>query len=150
VNILARIDLHAVGQIIRYGLVGLLTNILGYAVYLTVTYIGFDPKETMSFFYFIGAVLGFVGHKKLSFAYDGHWLGAGFRYIIAHSIGYLFNLTILTICVDWYGYPHQYVQAIAILMVAAILFLLFKFFVFPAAPTQHNSVPIPAPAGNAE
>lgn len=58
-------------------------------------------------------------------------MGAGGRYIIAHCFGYLINLVILIIFVDELGFVHQWVQAIAIVIVAAFLFLAFKFFVFP-------------------
>jgi putative flippase GtrA len=133
-------------QILRYGIIGVATNALGYLVYLGVTSAGFDPKTTMSVFYVIGATVGFFGNKKLSFAYNGNSYTAALRYVLAHTIGYSVNLVVLTVLVDWYGYPHQYVQAGAIFVVAAVLFLLFKFYVFPPVPTLHTSVPIPAPA----
>jgi len=51
-----------------------------------------------------------------------------------HPIGYLANLALLYVFTDRLGYPHQVVQAAAIFVVAGILFLLFRFFVFPAVP----------------
>lgn len=60
-------------------------------------------------------------------------MGAGVRYVIAHCIGYLLNLSILIVFVDELGYAHQWVQAIAIFVVAAFLFLAFKVFVFPVS-----------------
>jgi len=60
-------------------------------------------------------------------------MGAGVRYVIAHCIGYLLNLSILIVFVDKLGYAHQWVQAIAIFVVAAFLFLAFKVFVFPVS-----------------
>jgi putative flippase GtrA len=117
-------------QLFRYGLVGIVSNLAGYMAYLLVTYLGVTPKITMSFLYGIAATVGFLGNQKLTFAYKGSSLGAGIRYAIAHFFGYLLNLTILIVMVDKFNYPHQWVQAIAIFVVAAFLFVTFKLFVF--------------------
>jgi putative flippase GtrA len=55
---------------------------------------------------------------------------AGWRYLIAHGLGYLINLTIQIIMVDHLGYAHQLAQAFGICVVAVFLFVLFKYFVF--------------------
>ena len=123
-------------QLLRYGLIGVGTNAAGYLVYLGVTHLGFAPKMTKTFFYFVGATVGFFGNKNLSFSFEGNSYRAALRYIIAHSLGYSVNLLLLTVFVDWYHYPHQWVQGIAILVVAVIIFVLFKFFVFPAPTKQ--------------
>lgn len=117
-------------QLFRYGLVGIASNLAGYLIYLSVTYLGATPKTTMSILYGVGALVGFWGNRKLTFGHKGSLLGAGARYIIAHCFGYLINLAILIVMVDKLGYAHQWVQAIAIFAVATFLFLAFKFFVF--------------------
>jgi hypothetical protein len=45
--------------------------------------------------------------------------------------GYLLNLFILLVFVDYFGYTHQVIQGIAIFIIAGFLFLVFKYFVFP-------------------
>lgn len=117
-------------QLIRYGLVGLTINLLGYLVYLLLTYLGVSPKITMSMLYFIGAVAGFWGNRRLAFMDQGSLLGSGARYVLAHGLGYLINLTILIVFVDQLGFAHQWVQAVAIFVVAGYLFVAFKLFVF--------------------
>ena len=84
----------------------------------------------MTILYCVGATIGFIGNRKLTFSHQGNVLGSGLRYLIAHSTGYLINLAILIVFVDQYGYSHQWVQAIAIVVVAGFLFLAFRFFVF--------------------
>lgn len=118
------------GQLLRYGLLGLATNIAGFLVYLLVTHLGAPPEATMSFFYVIGAIMGFWGNKRLTFAHQGGALASGMRYVLAHAVGYCLNLSLLLIFVGKLGYPHQWVQGAAILIVAGYLFLAFKFFVF--------------------
>ena len=84
----------------------------------------------MTIVYVISATVGFLGNRTLTFAHQGSVMGAGIRYVIAHSVGYALNLAILIVMVGRLGYAHQLVQAFAILVVAAFLFLAFKFFVF--------------------
>ena len=119
-----------ISQLFRYGLIGIAGNLLGYLAYLLITYFGGSPKLTMSLLYGIIATAGFFCNRKLTFSHTGSSLGAGVRYIIAHCAGYIINLVILIVMVDNLGYPHQWIQVMAILLVAAFLFLAFKFYVF--------------------
>jgi putative flippase GtrA len=122
---------ESVPQLFRYALVGLLSNVAGYLAYLAVTHLGGTPKATMTLLYGVGAAVGFFGNRSLTFEHRGSIIGAGSRYVVAHCIGYLLNLGILIVFVDRLGYPHRWVQAFAILVVATFLFLAFKVFVFP-------------------
>jgi putative flippase GtrA len=124
---------ESVTQLFRYALVGLLSNVAGYLVYLAFTYLGGTPKVTMTLLYGVGAAVGFFGNRSLTFEHQGSIMGAGVRYVIAHCIGYLLNLSILIVFVDKLGYAHQWVQGVAIFVVAAFLFLAFKVFVFPVS-----------------
>jgi putative flippase GtrA len=124
---------QSIAQLFRYGLVGLLSNFSGYLFYLAFTYLGGTPKVTMTVLYGVGAAVGFFGNRSLTFEHRGSILGAGVRYVIVHCVGYLLNLSMLIVLVDKLGYPHQWVQGVAILVVAAFLFLAFKVFVFPVS-----------------
>ena len=118
-------------RLIRYGLVGLAVNLAGYLVYLLVTWVGVGPKMTVTALYGTGATLGYFGHRRLSFNHGGNMLASSLRYGIAHTCGYALNLLLLYVFVDELGYPHQLVQAAAIFVVAAFLFVCFNFLVFP-------------------
>jgi putative flippase GtrA len=119
-----------IDQIIRYGVVGIANNILGYSIYLLLTWLWFDPKVTAGVLYPIGATMAYFGHSKYSFPNNKQHAGCLPKYIIAHTIGYIVNLSLLYVLVDKFLFPHQLVQAVAIILVAGILFLLFKYFVF--------------------
>lgn len=121
------------GQLVRYGLVGIASNSVGYLVYLLITYWGVEPKVFITFMYPLGAAIGFFGNRQWAFAHKGALLKSGFRYFVAHFFGYLINLFILLAFVDGLGYPHQWVQAVAIFVVSGFLFVVFKYFVFPRA-----------------
>lgn len=120
-------------QLGLYALIGVASNVLGYLLYLAITHAGVAPKVAMSFLYAFGATAGFWGNRQLTFSHRGKVLGAGFRYVIAHCLGYLLNFMMLEIGVNWNGYSHQWVQAVAIFVVAAYLFAANKYFVFQEA-----------------
>ncbi|OUS10665.1 hypothetical protein A9Q89_10655 [Gammaproteobacteria bacterium 53_120_T64] len=117
-------------QLTRYAFFGVVSNSLGYLAYFLLTYLGATPKITMTVLYGVGAAIGYIGNRNVTFAHKGSLLGSGVRYFITHFIGYFINLVILIIFIDRLGYAHQWVQAIAVFVVAGFLFIAFKFFVF--------------------
>jgi putative flippase GtrA len=117
-------------QLLKYGIVGVASNAIGYLIYLGITYLGVAPLIAMTALYSVGAFVGFVGNRRLTFSHSGNALASGVRYVLAHIVGYFLNLSMLLIFVHHLGFPHQLVQAVAILVVAAFLFIAFKTFVF--------------------
>ena len=117
-------------QMIRYGLVGVVTNFVIYCAYLLITYFGVEPKIAMTLVYIIGASIVFVANRKWTFAHSGNVARAAVGYVAAHISGYMLNFLILYIFVDRLGYAHQGVLAMAIIIVAGFLFVVFKYYVF--------------------
>lgn len=120
-------------QLFRFGVVGVLNNLLGYLIYLLVTWLWLEPKVAVTLMYPIGVAMSYFGHARYSFGYQGRTSQALLRFVLAHLAGYGANMAMLYVFSDQLGYPHQVVQAVAIFAVAAILFVLFRVFVFPAA-----------------
>jgi putative flippase GtrA len=118
-------------QLVRYAVVGVVTNALGYLVYLGVTWVGLGPKLAVSLLYGAGVTASFLGNRRWTFRHQGDLASGGVRFVVAHATGYLLNLALLLVFVDRIGWPHQLVQAAAILVVAAYLFVLMRVFVFP-------------------
>jgi len=121
---------QAARQLLSYAMVGVLSNLAGYALYLLLTHLGCTPKLTMTMLYAAGATIGFFANRRFTFRHDGHVGATGIRFMVAHALGYLLNLALLLIFVDVLGFAHQIVQAIAIVVVALFLFMLFRLFVF--------------------
>jgi len=117
-------------QLLRYGFVGLLSNGIGYSVYLLVSSLGCPPKVTMTLLYGVGVIVSFIGNKKLTFADCSNSYTTVLRYLIAHLFGYIINYSLLFVFVDKLGYAHQLIQAISIFVVALFLFTILKFYVF--------------------
>ena len=124
----------AVGQFIRYVTVGLVSNGVLFAGYLLLTTAGMGPKLAMSLLYALGVIQTFFFNKRWSFRHGGTHGPAFVRYCASYALGYGVNLAALWVLVDRIGYPHQIVQGIMILALAMMLFLLQKFWVFPATP----------------
>jgi putative flippase GtrA len=127
-------------QLLIYALIGVMTNVFGYALYLFLTYFWGAPKLTMTLLYSIGALIGFLGNRRYTFRHDGHIGVAGLRYLFAQLVGYLLNLTLLVLFVDWLGFVHQIVQAVAIVVVAIFLFILSRFFVFAPQLAEKGAI----------
>jgi putative flippase GtrA len=118
-------------QLIRYGIVGVASNATIYALYLAVTWFGVEPKLAMTVLYMVGVAQSFVFNKKWSFRFSGSTAPALTRYLIAYTIGYGVNLVALMAFVDRLGLPHQFVQGVMIVVVAGLLFLAQRYWVFP-------------------
>ena len=117
-------------QLLRYTIVGLGSNVALYAGYLLATSLGMGPKMAMTLLYATGILVTFLFNRHWTFRDRGNAQGALIRYIIIYGLGYLVNFTGLYLFVDQIGYPHQIVQGILIILVAMLLFLLQRFWVF--------------------
>ncbi len=134
-------DGRSLCQLIRYGIVGVAQNAVGYGIYLFCTWLGADPKLVVGVSYPLAMLVSFLGNKKYTFAHKGGTAGAGGRFLLAHACSYGINLGMLYLCVDRFGYPHQLVQLAAIFVCAAFLFLTLKFYVFAVRPAPVTQQP---------
>ena len=125
-------------QIVRFTVVGLTTNLIGYAVYLLITAGGVAPAIAVTVLFGLGALISFLGNRRFTFGTSGYIKAAGRRYATVYFLGYLLNLSILLVFVDLFGMPHQFVQACAIFVVAGGLFLLSKYYVFSSGQYQSD------------
>ena len=120
---------------IRFVIVGLASNVLLYVLYLMLTVAGVNYKYAMTLLFVAGTVQTFLFNKHWTFAHQGHLHASFLKYVAVYSLAYLLNLMALMILVDNLGHPHQAIQGMMILIVALMLFLLQKHWVF-RAPTS--------------
>lgn len=121
-------------QLIRYGVVGIASNGVLYALYLVMTRYGIGPKLAMTIAYGAGVVQTFAFNRRWTFEHRGAVGSAFSRYVATYAIGYGTNLVALVMLVDHAGLPHRWVQAAMIVCIAALVFLLQKFWVFHVPP----------------
>ena len=117
-------------QLVRYLLIGVTSNLIGYLTYITLTWLHIGPKIAMTMVYITGASIGYFGNRLWTFPSSGKVTSAMLKYGLAHTLGYVVNFFILYIFVDQLFFNHLFVQAIAIFVVASFLFVISKNFVF--------------------
>jgi putative flippase GtrA len=120
-------------QLFYFGLIGILSNVSSYLIFLLVTSYRIGPKVAMTSLYIFCALISYFCNWRLTFEGSGSFKTTGFRFICAYLLGYLINFLSLLVFVDYLDYPYYAIEAIAILVVAGGLFLAFKFFVFASA-----------------
>ncbi|MCP5418085.1 MAG: GtrA family protein [Chromatiaceae bacterium] len=117
-------------QVIRYAIVGLISNLLLYLIYLLLTWTGLGHKLSMSLLYGVGILQTFVFNKRWTFNHTGNMSSTFVKYISAYLLGYLINILALLLLVDNWGLPHQLVQGVMIFIIAAMLFILQRYWIF--------------------
>lgn len=117
-------------QLIRFAAVGLLSNALLYFLYLVLTREGMPHLVAMTSLYMLGVLQTFLVNKHWTFRHRGSANRSLIRYFTAYFGCYILNLCILHFLVDSYGFPHEIIQAVAIVIIAIMLFAIQKLWVF--------------------
>jgi putative flippase GtrA len=117
-------------QLITFVSIGLINNLIGYSLYLFLTYLGIEPKKAMTLLFLLIMFTGFFFNRKYTFTDQKKLLFTSIGYSLIYLFGYLANLVILIIFVDHLKLQHQLIQAFATFFIALINFILLKFFIF--------------------
>jgi putative flippase GtrA len=122
--------MSATKQFTRFAVVGLVSNLALYLIYLLLTTLGLGHKLAMSNLYMTGVLQTFFFNRGWTFSHRGPTGPALTRYVIAYALGYLINLLALVWLVDTVGLPHQAVQGAMILLMAVGFFLAQRYWIF--------------------
>ncbi|WP_040730147.1 GtrA family protein [Thiocapsa marina] len=120
-------------QTIRYGIVGLASNIMLYVLYLILVDLGGDSKFVVALLYVVGLSVTFIFNKRWSFSHQGRLECSLKRYLILYGCLYLTNVMVLWLFVDLFVLPHAIVQACVVLTFIPVVFLVQRYWVFPVA-----------------
>ncbi len=82
-------------QIVRFGIVGIASNIVLYMLYCGITSIGLGYKLAMSLLYVVGVIQTFFFNKKWTFNHQGYLNVTLLRYIVIYGVCYLINLGVI-------------------------------------------------------
>jgi putative flippase GtrA len=123
-------------QGLRYGIVGIVSNLVLYMSYLLFTSLGVGHKTAMTVLYVVGVLQSFYFNKRWSFSHDGLASSALVRYLATYAFFYLLNIGSLFLFVDQLGLPHAWVQALTMLAIIVPLFLAQRYWVFPQTPQR--------------
>ena len=125
-------------QAMRFGIVGLASNVVLYLLYLLFTTAGMGHKTAMTLLFAIGTLQTFVFNKRWTFGHQGLLHATFVKYLSIYSLAYLLNLTALMVFADHLGFPHQIVQGVMVVTLALMLFLLQRYWVFRAPEPAYS------------
>ena len=120
------------GELLRYAAIGLASNGTLYAAYLLLNFLGLDHKVAMTATYAASVACTFLLNRHWTFNHRGAISPALFRYVTLYAVGYVLNLSALTLAVDMMALPHAWVMAVLIAASAVAIFLAQKHWVFRA------------------
>lgn len=121
-------------QLTRFVIVGLLSNLALFALYLALTDHDVSPIAAMSIIYTVGVVQTYFVNRSWTFEVKNARPVYFGKYVATYAIGYLVNLAILQALSVDLRWPHQWAQGAAIAIVAALVFVLQKAWVFKPSP----------------
>ncbi len=126
-------------QFLRYAAIGIASNLALYLFYLALAGGIFEPKSAMTITYACGVLVTFLFNRRWTFNHQGPEGHSLLRYVIAYASGYVVNVLALLIFVDYFKFRHEIVQGCMIILLAILLFLLQKYWVFRAASANGTS-----------
>lgn len=119
-------------QLARYGIAGAAVNLALYGVYLILTALGLAPLVAATLVFALGIPLSLRAHRSFTFQVADVPLSRKLLFAAGYVVGYFTQIGTLWALYQGLGLPHQASQLIAMGVVAAVLFLFQKIFVFRA------------------
>lgn len=121
----------ALGQLIRYNLVGLANTLVAYLLYAGLVYLGVEYAVALAADYLLGAAVNFWVNKHYTFGHkEKTQLSMVLRQAVTVALTYGVNLLVLWLLVEQVGLNEYIGQGSALLGVMAMGFVGQKFWVF--------------------
>ena len=120
-----------ISQIIKYGSVGSVTNALGYIIYIAIAnIIGVSPPVSAIISGFLVISLSFYLNKRFSFGNNSKSISMAVNYYILYVGAIFFHSFIIFIFSNVFGFAHEIIAGISIILISCSLFLVQKFLLF--------------------
>ena len=117
-------------QLLSFGVVGVVSNALTYALYLALTSVGVGHKTAMTLVFATSVASTYALNRRWTFSHSGSLARSAPRYLGIYALAYVGNLAALALLVDVAQLPHRLVMLALIVATACAMFLLQKFWVF--------------------
>ena len=115
---------------VKYLSVGIFSNGLAYAMYVGIVVLGVNPVASMTIVYLLASSFAFQVNKTWTFRSGARLDRAFLRYVVAQILGYITNLIVLAGLHYGCGVPYFVAQLFGMGIVAVVLFLLSRYYVF--------------------
>jgi putative flippase GtrA len=120
-----------VNQVLRFGLIGVTTNIVGYSLFVLCTlYLKFSPYLVISFLYPLAITATYILNKDHTFKQEKTLKKQKIIFITLYLSAYLLNILIFYIATSILLVPPYLAQGIAIIVLGIYLFLMQKKYVY--------------------
>ena len=120
-----------ISQIIKYGSVGSVTNALGYIIYIAIAnIIGVSPPVSAIISGFLVIGLSYYLNKRFSFGTSSKSISMAVNYYILYVSAIFFHSFIIFIFSNVFGFAHEIIAGISIILISCSLFLVQKFLLF--------------------
>lgn len=114
----------------RFFVTGIISNTLGYFLFLVAIYIlGIGHKIAITILFAVGMAINFSLNRTWTFKSRGSYTTALFKFLVVYLSGYGLNIFILSVFVDHMGYSPAWVQFFAIGFLAIYYFITNKYFI---------------------
>lgn len=117
-------------QLGRFGVFGLALNGLLYALYLLLTWLGFQPVVASTLAFVVGVPLSLVVHRRFTFRAAPISTARKAAFVGLYLLAYVAQIGTLWTLHEVVGVPHPVAQAVAIVAAAAVLFVVQKVAIF--------------------
>ena len=113
------------GEIVRFGIVGVAATLLQYAIYWLLIH-WMSPTAAMTIGYAISFAFNFVASTRYTFRVKASAKrGAGFA--LSHAVNYVLQMLVLNIAI-WLGVPKQWAPVPMFCVCVPVNFVLVRFF----------------------
>ena len=116
-------------QVGKFTMVGVLSNGVPYFLYLALTWRAVPVLVAMSFAFALGVFISWTLNGWLTFRARLS-RSSGMRMVLVYLGAYAANLLLLSVAVHIFSLPHQWAQAFIIVLLALVLFVVQKRWVF--------------------
>jgi putative flippase GtrA len=115
---------------LRFIISGILSNAIGFSLYLIFVEFGMHPKTSMSVLYWTSVFFTFFVNRTFVFDSKANPLLAVSKYLSVYLMGYFFSMSFMSFLLDELTLNHVYSIIIANCLMAVYFYLMQKFLVF--------------------
>lgn len=114
----------------RYAVAGIVNSLIGLSAIAWLSQIGVNPIAANFLGYAIALTIGFIGAKGFVFRSKGHLTVEALRYLVTFAICYVINVAALFICITWFAIDTMTSQGIAVFFYVISMYTASRLFVF--------------------
>lgn len=125
-----RPSVDEVGELLRFGAVGLANTVLGLVLIWGAMAAGLSPAPANLAGYAVGLVVSYVLNRRFTFAATTSLSASLPRWVGLALVGYMLNLGIVLFAIEMFTLNPYVSQVFGVVLYALFMFLGAKYFVF--------------------